>query len=140
MTKQKINWQKVYRGMTISKWVFWGLILVFVLAGIMQLVLAANGGPGQPATLETLVSSQLLGTLVGIIAVVMVIIAGIVYAFDLGGGKQIGVAKEMLTAAIGGVLLFMFASWLLLNIGKLFPKTPTPQTMHDVWETHNRFS
>lgn len=66
-------------------------------------------------------SSQ-LGWLVGLLAVVMVIIAGIVYIFDLGGGKQIGVAKEMIISAISGVLLFMLAAWLLGQVNSLFPK------------------
>lgn len=122
MAKQKFNWQKIHRGAVIARWIFWGLILIFVVVGIIQLSLAS--GSGEPATLDELISYPRIGELVSIVAVVMVIIAGIVYAFDLGGGRQIGVAKEMLTAAIGGVLLFMIGSWLLGEIKDLFPAPP----------------
>ncbi len=69
-----------------------------------------------------------LGIFVGLLAVVMVIIAGIVYAFDLGGGKQIGVAKDMIISAISGVILFMLASWLLGEINELVPPPKDPLT------------
>lgn len=61
-----------------------------------------------------------LGALVGVLAVVVIIVAGIVYAFDLGGGKQSGLAKEMIISAISGVILFMLSRWLLIEFGSLF--------------------
>jgi len=110
--------------------------LVLVGAAIVLMILQQNfswasAGPGEPVIdLQTWVQnwSGDLGILVGLIAVIMVIIAGIVYAFDLGGGKQIGLAKEMIISAISGVILFMLASWLLNEIGGengLFPRQNT---------------
>ena len=64
-----------------------------------------------------------LGTLVGILAVVVIVVAGIIYAFDLGGGKQSGLAKEMIISAISGVILYMLSRWLLTELGSLFAPT-----------------
>jgi len=102
--------------------------LVLVGAAIVLMIMQQNFSfaveDGEVQNLQAWVMgwSGQLGILVGLIAVVMVIIAGIVYAFDLGGGKQIGLAKEMIISAISGVILFMLAAWLLGQVNSLFPR------------------
>ena len=51
--------------------------------------------------------------LIGVVAVVMIISGGVVYATSQGNPNQIGVARDMIVSAIAGVALFMFATWLL---------------------------
>ena len=67
-----------------------------------------------------------LSGLIGILAVVMIIAGGIVYATSEGNSDKIKTAKEMVMAAIMGVLLFAFANWLLGGnaISKYFPVVP----------------
>lgn len=67
-----------------------------------------------------------LAGLIGLLAVVMIIAGGIVYATSAGDSDKIKTAKEMVMAAIMGVLLFAFANWLLGSnaISKYFPIIP----------------
>ena len=120
----------------LKKWMRIIQIVWLVLVGLAIILLitrhsfsfAAEGGSVSDLQDWVMNWSGQLGWLVGLLAVVMVIIAGIVYIFDLGGGKQIGVAKEMIISAISGVVLFMLAAWLLGQISSLFP----PQGYVDV--------
>lgn len=132
MKKRRFDVKQVQRLINVIKIVFFVLIgLVIVLGIINHISLAA--GPGEAAdtakALKDWVSELFTASeyLVSVVAVVMIIIAGIVYALDLGGGKQIGLAKDMIISTISGVILFMLASWLLAEIGGpegLFPPVP----------------
>ena len=131
MKLPRVNAKSLKKWIRISQIVWLVLVGAAIVLMIMQYNFSqASTGPGEVVDLQAWVQgwSGQLGILVGLIAVVMVIIAGIVYAFDLGGGKQIGLAKEMIISAISGVILFMLASWLLNEIGGengLFPRQNT---------------
>ncbi|MBU1092756.1 hypothetical protein KJ836_03775 [Patescibacteria group bacterium] len=75
--------------------------------------------------------SEWMPMLVGALAVVVIIVAGIVYAFDLGGGKQAGIAKEMIISAISGVILFILARWLLGELSSVFSAPDQLQNLGD---------
>ncbi len=56
------------------------------------------------------------GFLIGGLAVLMIMIAGVIYATSQGEGSGetgIGLAKSMITAVITGVLLYIIGLWLL---------------------------
>lgn len=60
----------------------------------------------------------LIGTLIGAIAVVMIVMAGIIYATSGLSGKgaaSISTAKTMITSAITGVVFYMLSNVLLGN-------------------------
>lgn len=130
MTKTKLTAETLRTSVTTTKWVFFSLVILFIILGIMRVSLAADGTStalcNGDALCEFFQSSiyPWVQDLVLLIAVVMVIAAGIVYTFDLGGGKQINLAKDMLISAISGLLLFFLASWLLLQLNGLFPEPP----------------
>ena len=67
-----------------------------------------------------------LAVLIGLLAVIMIIVGGIVYATSEGNPDRVKTAKEIVLAAIMGVLLFAFANWLLGGnaISKYFPVIP----------------
>lgn len=123
----------------VKKWARITQIVWLILIGIaivlmitnQSLSFAQSGGTGADSNaLKDWLKDWIpqLGIFIGLLAVVMVIIAGIVYAFDLGGGKQIGVAKDMIISAISGVILFMLASWLLNAISEIVPADPGPSS------------
>jgi hypothetical protein len=108
---------------------------VIILGVINNLAFAQGAGEpvGGAADLQSWVDSLFDASraLVAVVAVVMIIVSGIVYALDLGGGKQIGLAKDMIMSTISGVLLFILASWLLNEVGGsggLFPRQDSPAT------------
>ena len=97
------------------------MVIAFFVVVVLAVVLAIVGtmpsagavgpviGEGEPLWGWVKDLYDLSGVIVGILAVVMIIAAGIVYALDLGGGKQIGLAKGMIIDAISGVVLFILA-------------------------------
>ncbi|MFH1088442.1 MAG: hypothetical protein V1719_01210 [Patescibacteria group bacterium] len=111
------------------------LVVVDVIANILRHNASLASDPVAPAATIDLTGSILamftgpnganLGGLVGVLAVVVIVVAGIVYAFDLGGGKQSGLAKEMIISAISGVILFILAHWLITEMSDLFGTSPT---------------
>ena len=104
------------------KLVMFSLVVVDVVVNLIS-TKSSFAQPADGSNLEQQIAnifSTSLPILVGVLAVVVIIVAGVVYAFDLGGGKQSGVAKEMIIAAISGVILFMLARWLLAELNSLF--------------------
>ena len=108
----------------VSKYVLFGLIILWLILNLIQQNISLAQSESGPVNneLTNLVSTIFdnVGVLIGALAVVMIIIAGIVYLFDFGGGKQIGIAKEMVTYAISGVILFILGAWLLSEVSTLF--------------------
>ena len=108
----------------IAKFVLFGLVvLAIILLLIQNNVSFAQEDPDPGKVLYDFVSVNLyplVGTIIGLLAVFMIIVAGVIYIFDLGGGKQIGLAKEMIVSAISGLLLFIIASFLLGEVNLMF--------------------
>ncbi|MFH0912583.1 MAG: hypothetical protein V1807_02925 [Patescibacteria group bacterium] len=122
MKHQKVNLTALKRWVSIGKLMLFISIGLFFILGLINHVSWAAGGA--ISSLEDYIGTSIyawVGSLVAVIAVVMIIAAGVVYAFDLGGGKQIGLAKDMIISTISGLILFMIASWLLGQISVLFP-------------------
>ena len=101
--------------------------LVFAYAGsVVTATMAATGAPAGQSEFRTfndtvcnLVKSA--GTVVGGLAVIMVMAAGIMYAMSGGSGKgamSIDSAKTMITSAITGVILYVMGSLLLGTCGE----------------------
>ena len=84
--------------------------------------MAAPAGQAEFGTFNAQVCTivQTAGTVVGALAVIMVMAAGIMYALSGGDAKgdlSIGTAKNMIVSAITGVLLYLMGSVLLGNCG-----------------------
>ena len=107
------------------------LLILIILFVILSLVygdkLLAAGFADNNSFFNTIKSLyDALAGLVGLLAVIMIIAGGIVYATSEGEPDKIKTAKEMVMAAIMGVILFAFANWLLGGnaISKYFPVIP----------------
>lgn len=117
--RPKYFWAKV------GLYAFWSVlgvlaIIIITAYGASLMVAGAQTGAGQVTdnTFAGVVCGfyGYAGVLVGGLAVLMVMTAGIVYATSQGQGSGetgIGLAKSMITAAITGVLLYMLGNWLL---------------------------
>lgn len=127
---------------SLNQWAIWVrlaffmfliLALIFVIYSGISL---AAGGPGAstpPLPLYDWVQKLLYAVsgLIGVLAVAVITIGGIMYATSAGNQKQISTAKEMIFSAISGVVLYILSLVLLGNfaggqnitgiIGKLFP-------------------
>jgi len=114
-----------YRLMKVGLYAFWGILGVLaltIIAAYGTSFLGAEAATGAPsAGADTFAGTvcgfySYAGFLVGGLAVLMVMAAGIVYATSQGqsgGDSGIGLAKNMIVAAITGVLLYMLGNFLL---------------------------
>lgn len=111
-------------------WAKMGLYAFWGLLGVMAIMIIAAYGnsilSGAEAATEGTAAAAFSGTIchlysyagtfIASLAVLMTMIAGIIYATSQGegGGETgIGLAKSMITAVITGVLLYMIGLWLL---------------------------
>ncbi|MFA5009827.1 MAG: hypothetical protein WC553_01170 [Patescibacteria group bacterium] len=114
-----------------AKWlikIYWGAVglvgLVYVsqASGLLAAVLAATGDNASSTT-TSLTFGQYVCTAIDLgstvlvtLAVLMVIAAGIIYATSMGasGGElSVGLSKQMIVAALTGLLLYMIGGWLI---------------------------
>ena len=112
-----------YRLMKVGLYAFWGILGVLALIiiaayGADIIGVEASVGDSPTAGFSGIIcrTYKYAGFIVGGLAVLMVSIAGIVYATSQGEGSGetgIGLAKSMITAAITGVLLYMIGLWLI---------------------------
>jgi len=54
----------------------------------------------------------------GGIAVILIIYAGFLYSTSAGNPQRVAAAKELLTAALSGLILLIFAAYILRLIGE----------------------
>jgi hypothetical protein len=110
-----------------------GLSLLSLLVSLLvpQLVFAqditCDGGKGIdtaigciPFTTESGLFTFILGWAIGIaggIAFLLIIVAGFLYITSAGDPKKVQAAKELLTAAITGLLFLIFSAFILRVIG-----------------------
>jgi len=120
--------RKINPWLRISQYLFWGLLLIFIIISFIDPSSAASPGAGATSFNDLMLVLQgVVGGIIGLLAVFMVIAGGIVYATSQGNSGQMGLGKEIIVSAIGGLLLFMFALWFLgSNLGggiisKFFP-------------------
>lgn len=116
-----------------TKWliyIFWGVLSVFALSlvGLFGVDMLSQTQAGTGAVADTAggvdfqqyICGSILGsanTLIGILAVVMMVIAGVTYATSMGGGGTSN-AKEMMMAAITGVIFFFIGTYLMGGCGE----------------------
>lgn len=92
------------------------LVLLFVVFSVIYGTPSLAGGAGEgPLSFPTWVVTirNSISALIGLLAVVMVIAGGIVYATSQGNPNQIGVARDIIVSAIAGAALYALASMLL---------------------------
>ena len=125
----RVKNRKIGIWLRILQYLFWGLLLIFLIIAFIDPSSAATT-PGAGSTTFNDLMMVLQGTvggIIGLLAVFMVIVGGIVYATSQGSSGQMGLGKEIIVSAIGGLLLFMFALWFLGGnlgggiISKFFP-------------------
>lgn len=128
---------------SLNQWAIWVrlaffvfLILALIFVIYSGISLAAGSGASTPSSLYDWVYKLLYAVsgLIGVLAVAVITIGGIMYATSAGNQKQISTAKEMIISAISGVVLYILSLVLLGNfaggqnvtgiIGKLFPPPP----------------
>lgn len=124
---------KINFWLRILQYLFFGLLLIFlIIAFIDPSSAVAPGGAGATGFSDMiLILQNIVGGIIGLLAIVMVIVGGIVYATSQGSSGQMGLGKEIIMNAIGGLLLFMFTIWFLgKNLGitegiisRFFPPT-----------------
>ena len=128
MTKQPSK--SKYKWMSVGLYGFWVLLGLYAVILIAQYGASAGIGPADAATgdgagskftaLVCALYSQ-ASYLIGALAVLMIVAAGIVYATSQGqsGGEAsgIGMAKSMIIAALSGVALYLFGYLLLGTCG-----------------------
>ena len=117
MSKKKpTNWSAWFAIVTQAYKYLLGIFVVLIAANGTGLITASCADPGQQAVdaggFQATVCQifGLMGQIVGGLAVIMIIVAGITYAASGGtdkGNVGIGSAKNMLMSAITGVVLFL---------------------------------
>lgn len=111
----------------VSKYVFYGLVILTIIFMLIDNNVSFASTSDVGDSVYNWVSDSWFNTMNSIVltlAVFLIIIAGIVYLFDLGGGKQIGLAKEMIVAVISGLLLYFLAAGLLRELSDIFHIDP----------------
>jgi hypothetical protein len=123
---KKGNFQKIERMASQIKWAFF----IFL---ILALIFVVYSGVTMAATDSTQIitwASEVRGwvsTLIGALALLMIVAGGIMYAVSAGNPKQITAAKDIIISAIAGVVLYLLSAVLLGGYGsqgiinKLFP-------------------
>ena len=125
---KKGNFEEIEKMANRVKWafsIFLTLALIFVVySGI---TMAAEGTGTELYTWVSNVRSM-VSTLIGVLALLMIVIGGIMYATSAGNPKQTSVARDIIMSAISGVVLYILSAMLLGGsateqgiIGKLFP-------------------
>ena len=108
------------------------LLLVFLIISFIDPSSAAGPGAGGTSFNDLMLTIQnIIGSIIALMAVFMIVVGGIVYASSQGNSGQMGLGKEIIMSAIGGLLLFMFTLWFLgINLGigegiisRFFPPT-----------------
>ncbi len=128
----RVKNQDIKKWAVITKSVLFGLLLLFIIMAFVSMSLAADPVAG-PSTFPALVMylRAAVSYLIGLLAVVMVIVGGVVYATSEGSPDRMKEGREYIIAAIAGVLLYAFSSYLLGQnldiyegiISKFFPPT-----------------
>lgn len=128
---KKGKFEKIERMAIRIKWAFFiflALALIFVVYSGITMAATGTG-----TELYSWVSDlrNKVSTLIGALALAMIIVGGIMYATSAGSPAQIKTAKEIVISAISGVVLYILSTVLLGGsatqqgiIGKLFPPPP----------------
>ena len=110
------------------KWTFFIFLVLALIFVVYSGITMAASGTG--TELYEWVSNvrRMVSTLIGALALVMIVVGGIMYATSAGNPNQIKTAKEYIISAISGVVLYILSAVLLGGsateqgiIGKLFP-------------------
>lgn len=118
-SKKKV-WIRIAEGFNLVYRYILGLFSVSFLAGLSGTISSSFAGSTTEAfgSFNTYVCTivKISGTVVGGLAVIMVIAAGIMYAASGGNDKgdlSMGTAKSMITSALSGVALYLLGGALL---------------------------
>lgn len=117
MTRAKNR--KIGVWLRVLQYLFLGLLLIFIIIAFVDPSSAADPSTG-PASFNDFVRAiqDMVGGIIGLLAIFMIVVGGIVWASSSGNSGQTGLGKEIIVSAIGGLLLFMFTLWFLgINLG-----------------------
>ena len=134
MTKSQASLSTESQALLMKRILFTpGLSLLGLLGSLLapQLVFAQSitcaGGKGINTAIgcinfssETELSTFILGWAIGIaggVAFLLIIVAGFLYTTSAGDPKKVQAAKELLGAAIAGLILLIFSAFILRVIG-----------------------
>ncbi len=115
--------ERIGKLLTTASWWLMGIfavLLVATLAGteVMGTQAATPGGAFGTFNAQICVIVNYIGTIIGTLATLTIVIAGIMYSLSQGnskGGLSIDTAKNMIVSALSGVALYILGSFLLLN-------------------------
>ncbi len=109
---------------------YWAVLVVSGLFIVLQLA-SANPNPNAVSSTTSMTFNDYVcgavgyaGAVIGALAVLMIMLAGVVYATSMGssGGKEglggISAAKEMIVAALTGILLIIMAPFFVGECGR----------------------
>jgi len=122
------NFENLERMANRIKWTFFIFLVLALIFVVYSGITMAASGTG--TELYEWVSNvrRMVSTLIGALALVMIVVGGIMYATSAGNPNQIKTAKEYIISAISGVVLYILSAVLLGGsateqgiIGKLFP-------------------
>jgi len=129
----KTEHQNIKKWATIAKFVLFGLLLLFIIMVLISASLAAGSGGVEGVAFPDLIIylRTAVSYLIGLLAVIMVIVGGIVYATSEGSPDKMKSGREYIMSAITGVLLYALSSYILgQNLGidegiisRFFPPT-----------------
>ncbi|MBU1083189.1 hypothetical protein KKE14_02005 [Patescibacteria group bacterium] len=125
---KKGNFEDIEKLASRIKWVFF-IFLTLALVFVVYTGFTMAQTSGDPNSLYTWVVSvrTMVSTLIGALALLMVVIGGIMYATSAGNPKQISAAKDIIVSAVSGVALYILSAVLLGSateqgiINTLFP-------------------
>jgi len=118
---KKFDHKKARRWVRITQVVFTVVVIAFILVAILYgnnpSMAGSEGGSPESFTGLIVALRDGMSLLIGTLAVVMTIAGGIVYAVAQGNPNQMSVGRDLIFSAISGLALYMFARFLLGDIG-----------------------